>query len=170
MRWINLDSPGGDVVFALRTAGSRPWCGVRRVRHASSWRRRLDRTADGERCRGPLATRAAPRFRRRSWWGAAPTLAASLWKPMVETGPVSVSISVLLVPLAGIEPALLAELDFESSASTSSATGALGTSAGAGSRSGRNIAGGACRSTRADVIIGCLDRLPAAGYDAVACF
>ena len=31
----------------------------------------------------------------------------------------------LLVPLAGIEPALLAELDFESSASTSSATGAL---------------------------------------------
>src|SRR3569623_170460 len=30
-----------------------------------------------------------------------------------------------LVPLAGIEPALLAELDFESSASTSSATGAL---------------------------------------------
>jgi hypothetical protein len=32
----------------------------------------------------------------------------------------------LLVPLAGIEPALLAELDFESSASTSSATGAPG--------------------------------------------
>jgi hypothetical protein len=32
----------------------------------------------------------------------------------------------LLVPLAGIEPALLAELDFESSASTSSATGAFG--------------------------------------------
>jgi hypothetical protein len=30
----------------------------------------------------------------------------------------------LLVPLAGIEPALLAELDFESSASTNSATGA----------------------------------------------
>jgi hypothetical protein len=30
-----------------------------------------------------------------------------------------------LVPLAGIEPALLAELDFESSASTSSATGAI---------------------------------------------
>jgi hypothetical protein len=30
------------------------------------------------------------------------------------------------VPLAGIEPALLAELDFESSASTSSATGAFG--------------------------------------------
>ena len=29
------------------------------------------------------------------------------------------------MPLAGIEPALLAELDFESSASTSSATGAL---------------------------------------------
>ena len=35
----------------------------------------------------------------------------------------------LLVPLAGIEPALLAELDFESSASTSSATGAFRTSA-----------------------------------------
>jgi hypothetical protein len=31
----------------------------------------------------------------------------------------------MVVPLAGIEPALLAELDFESSASTSSATGAL---------------------------------------------
>jgi site-specific DNA recombinase len=30
------------------------------------------------------------------------------------------------VPLAGIEPALLAELDFESSASTNSATGAFG--------------------------------------------
>lgn len=30
-----------------------------------------------------------------------------------------------LVPLAGIEPALLAELDFESSASTNSATGAI---------------------------------------------
>jgi hypothetical protein len=30
------------------------------------------------------------------------------------------------VPLAGIEPALLAELDFESSASTNSATGASG--------------------------------------------
>lgn len=32
----------------------------------------------------------------------------------------------VLVPLAGIEPALLAELDFESSASTNSATGANG--------------------------------------------
>ena len=32
-----------------------------------------------------------------------------------------------MVPLAGIEPALLAELDFESSASTSSATGAFAT-------------------------------------------
>ena len=31
----------------------------------------------------------------------------------------------MLVPLAGVEPALLAELDFESSASTNSATGAL---------------------------------------------
>ncbi len=30
-----------------------------------------------------------------------------------------------VVPLAGIEPALLAELDFESSASTNSATGAF---------------------------------------------
>ena len=30
-----------------------------------------------------------------------------------------------MVPLAGIEPALLAELDFESSASTNSATGAI---------------------------------------------
>src|SRR5271166_2213823 len=33
-----------------------------------------------------------------------------------------------MVPLAGIEPALLAELDFESSASTSSATGAFASS------------------------------------------
>jgi hypothetical protein len=33
-----------------------------------------------------------------------------------------------MVPLAGIEPALLAELDFESSASTNSATGAFGRS------------------------------------------
>jgi hypothetical protein len=33
-----------------------------------------------------------------------------------------------LVPLAGIEPALLAELDFESSASTNSATGAFAAS------------------------------------------
>ncbi len=30
----------------------------------------------------------------------------------------------MVVPLAGVEPALLAELDFESSASTNSATGA----------------------------------------------
>jgi hypothetical protein len=35
-----------------------------------------------------------------------------------------------MVPLAGIEPALLAELDFESSASTNSATGAFWKSAG----------------------------------------
>lgn len=34
------------------------------------------------------------------------------------------------MPLAGIEPALLAELDFESSASTNSATGAFATPAG----------------------------------------
>ena len=38
----------------------------------------------------------------------------------------------LLVPLAGIEPALLAELDFESSASTNSATGAYRDLAGEG--------------------------------------
>ena len=37
-----------------------------------------------------------------------------------------------LVPLAGIEPALLAELDFESSASTNSATGAIAAAAGGG--------------------------------------
>jgi hypothetical protein len=58
----------------------------------------------------------------------------------------------LLVPLAGIEPALLAELDFESSASTSSATGALETPwpvKGWGSRSRRNIAGGGFGSTGA---------------------
>jgi hypothetical protein len=54
-----------------------------------------------------------------------------------------------LVPLAGIEPALLAELDFESSASTNSATGAHHASAGRlRSRSRRNIAGALGRSTR----------------------
>jgi hypothetical protein len=42
-----------------------------------------------------------------------------------------------MVPLAGIEPALLAELDFESSASTNSATGAWRVS-----RSQRAEAGG----------------------------
>ena len=63
-----------------------------------------------------------------------------------------------MVPLAGIEPALLAELDFESSASTSSATGAFaGHPVGPGSRSGRTIAGGGARSTRADVIVRQLD-------------
>ena len=35
-----------------------------------------------------------------------------------------ISVEIGMVPLAGIEPALLAELDFESSASTNSATGA----------------------------------------------
>src|ERR1700720_1574278 len=42
-----------------------------------------------------------------------------------------------LVPLAGIEPALLAELDFESSASTNSATGARAAAAGTGGISRR---------------------------------
>jgi hypothetical protein len=54
-----------------------------------------------------------------------------------------------LVPLAGIEPALLAELDFESSASTNSATGACRARPEPGSRSGRNIAGADFWSTRA---------------------
>src|SRR5260221_6091610 len=71
----------------------------------------------------------------------------------------------LLVPLAGIEPALLAELDFESSASTNSATGAFGhRPKGPVSRSGRNIAAGLPRSTRADVIVACLDSAASAGY------
>jgi hypothetical protein len=66
--------------------------------------------------------------------------------------------NIVLVPLAGIEPALLAELDFESSASTSSATGAFGRGPeGPVRRSGRNIAGGLRGSTRADVIVACLD-------------
>ena len=57
----------------------------------------------------------------------------------------------VLVPLAGIEPALLAELDFESSASTNSATGAYRTGAGRPRwRSGRNIAGAVVWSTRTD--------------------
>jgi hypothetical protein len=69
------------------------------------------------------------------------------------------------VPLAGIEPALLAELDFESSASTSSATGAFAPSArGLASRSGRTIAGVVPGSTRAVLIWGWLDRAVAAGY------
>src|SRR6266436_1439655 len=72
-----------------------------------------------------------------------------------------------LVPLAGIEPALLAELDFESSASTSSATGAFGGLPwGPASRSGRNIAGAGRGSTRAEVIVPCLDRFMPKGYDA----
>src|SRR5437588_7619643 len=65
-----------------------------------------------------------------------------------------------MVPLAGIEPALLAELDFESSASTSSATGAFvtpGPRNGRALRSRRNIAGGNRRSTRAYVIARHLD-------------
>jgi hypothetical protein len=70
----------------------------------------------------------------------------------------------LLVPLAGIEPALLAELDFESSASTSSATGASGGVAEwPASRSRRNIAGDPGGSTRAEVIVGRLDSAIAAG-------
>jgi hypothetical protein len=40
---------------------------------------------------------------------------------------IAVRLSLKMVPLAGIEPALLAELDFESSASTNSATGAYRT-------------------------------------------
>src|SRR5947209_115401 len=63
-----------------------------------------------------------------------------------------------LVPLAGIEPALLAELDFESSASTSSATGAFALSRGRAWRSGRTIAGARAWSTRTDVIVPYLDR------------
>jgi hypothetical protein len=69
-----------------------------------------------------------------------------------------------MVPLAGIEPALLAELDFESSASTSSATGAFGRGPeGRCGEAGGNIAGGLRGSTRADVIVGRLDRRAAEG-------
>ena len=75
-----------------------------------------------------------------------------------------------LVPLAGIEPALLAELDFEFERVYQFRHRGPRTPAGGPlSRSGRNIAGGALGSTRADVIVVCLDRLAAAGYDAVAC-
>ena len=73
-----------------------------------------------------------------------------------------------MVPLAGIEPALLAELDFESSASTSSATGAFAFPVAEkpwGRRSRRNIAGGRRGSTRADVISHRLDSFGAAGYE-----
>src|SRR5262249_2348697 len=73
-----------------------------------------------------------------------------------------------LVPLAGIEPALLAELDFESSASTSSATGAFGHKPkGPVARSRRNIAGGPFRSTRVDVILPRLDRKSPARYHGI---
>src|SRR6266481_1834972 len=69
-----------------------------------------------------------------------------------------------LVPLAGIEPALLAELDFESSASTSSATGAFaGLPERPASRSRRNIAGRLPGSTRAYVIGSQLDSAARAG-------
>jgi hypothetical protein len=49
------------------------------------------------------------------------------------------------VPLAGVEPALLAELDFESSASTNSATGAR---TGKRRRAARILVGAAAPSTR----------------------
>src|SRR5580700_3335458 len=77
-----------------------------------------------------------------------------------------------MVPLAGIEPALLAELDFESSASTSSATGAFASPdpqkrTGA-LRSGRTIAAIRRGSTRADVISCRLDSGFCGGYDRAA--
>ena len=97
-----------------------------------------------------------------------------------------------MVPLAGIEPALLAELDFESSASTNSATGAFATPAGRrgvvkraeySGRGGRvnplvwkRLSAlrcpkrrGECRPARpkhSPVIAPRLDRTVAAGYDA----
>src|SRR5437868_7714834 len=76
-----------------------------------------------------------------------------------------------MVPLAGSEPALLAELDFESSASTSSATGALVKAPAKNSRalrSRRNIAGGNRWSTRAYVIASHLDSAARAGYEALS--
>jgi hypothetical protein len=90
-------------------------------------------------------------------------------KAGIELAPYVIVITTVfsVVPLAGIEPALLAELDFESSASTSSATGAFAFPLGIkslGRRSGRNIAGASRGSTRADVISRRLDRLSAAGY------
>lgn len=58
-----------------------------------------------------------------------------------------------MVPLAGIEPALLAELDFESSASTNSATGAIGAETGVTkradySRDDPRVNGGEARKAR----------------------
>ncbi len=74
-----------------------------------------------------------------------------------------------LVPLAGIEPALLAELDFESSASTSSATGAFGgdfrQDAHGSLRSRRTIASSPAGSTRTDVITHRLDSVRSGRYD-----
>ena len=54
-----------------------------------------------------------------------------MWLLLFITVPVHSNLlaKTVLVPLAGIEPALLAELDFESSASTNSATGAFATAA-----------------------------------------
>ena len=59
-------------------------------------------------------------------WLRRASLAASLRESMGLAAPSVAAKRRSLVPLAGIEPALLAELDFESSASTSSATGAFG--------------------------------------------
>jgi transcriptional regulator with XRE-family HTH domain len=63
---------------------------------------------------------------------AAPARLADLLRPSGVT-------DARMVPLAGIEPALLAELDFESSASTSSATGAFGRPPGRRSREAGGI-------------------------------
>jgi disulfide bond formation protein DsbB len=75
-----------------------------------------------------------------------------------------------LVPLAGIEPALLAELDFESSASTSSATGAFanGRAEKAGRLAKRADYRGSPSAVKArhNVIGPHLDSFPPGGYDA----
>jgi hypothetical protein len=61
-------------------------------------------------------------------WGRFRYLIGSGYRAVMPLAfPMMIGRRKLLVPLAGIEPALLAELDFESSASTNSATGAFRT-------------------------------------------
>src|SRR6185312_4179667 len=76
---------------------------------------------EGEWLRCDTVSSAAPvRLRFRFAQATPDTLRASVMRGGATRSPKG-----SVVPLAGIEPALLAELDFESSASTSSATGAF---------------------------------------------
>jgi hypothetical protein len=118
-----------------------------------------DRSAMGHFRRDESTTRPAA-CRIPCWRSPAATVSSSVWSARVSLGLERwrMKADAQMVPLAGIEPALLAELDFESSASTSSATGAFALSRGRAWRSGRTIAGARAWSTRTDVIVPHLDR------------